>query len=271
MVSDVIPATGGAELFTVVVGDSPVVATAIHDGHRVRDEVRPLLALSDAERLREEDPHTGLWTEVADTRVVAGRSRFEVDLNRPREQAVYLQPEDAWGLTVWRAPLHARVIDTSLSGYDTFYALLRSVLTRLVERHGRLAVLDLHTYNHRRDGPECRPADPREKPDVNVGTGTMDRARWAPLVDGFVADLAAFDFLGHRLDVRENVCFFGGNMSRWIHETFPCSVCSISIEFKKFFMDEWTGAADERQIAAIRDALASTVPGILRNLREPAA
>ena len=32
----------------------------------------------------------------------ARRSRFEVDLNRPREEAVYRVPEDCWGLDVWR-------------------------------------------------------------------------------------------------------------------------------------------------------------------------
>ena len=30
------------------------------------------------------------------------RSRFEADLNRPRDRAVYLTPADAWGHQVWR-------------------------------------------------------------------------------------------------------------------------------------------------------------------------
>ncbi|MGC1274732.1 MAG: N-formylglutamate amidohydrolase [Planctomycetaceae bacterium] len=249
-------------------GDAPIVATAIHDGHAVRDEVRPLLALTDAERLREEDPFTGRWTSIAVTRLVARRSRFEVDLNRPREQAVYLRPEDAWGLNVWKATPSAAIVARSLSDYDSFYALLHTVLSRLVERHGRVVVLDLHTYNHRRDGADGRLANPQDFPDVNIGTGSMSRNRWASLVDRFIADLGGQDDLGRRLDVRENVCFQGGNMSRWIHAAFPTTVCSLAIEFKKFFMDEWTGVADERQVAAIGDTLASTVPGLLAELRE---
>ena len=90
------------QIWRLHVGSGPLIATAIHDGHDVRDDVASHLALSDSERLREEDPFTGQWTQVAPTRVVGMRSRFEVDLNRPREKAVYRTPEDAWGLTVWK-------------------------------------------------------------------------------------------------------------------------------------------------------------------------
>ena len=37
-------------------GESPIVATAIHSGHKVESELEKLYAISDAERLREEDP-----------------------------------------------------------------------------------------------------------------------------------------------------------------------------------------------------------------------
>jgi len=100
-------------------GEGPVVAMAIHDGHAVRAEVRQHLALSEEVRLREEDPFTGQWTVVAPTRVVGLRSRFEVDLNRPREKAVYLTPEDAWGLKVWTGELPEDVIVRSFDSDDT--------------------------------------------------------------------------------------------------------------------------------------------------------
>jgi N-formylglutamate deformylase len=83
-------------------GHGPVVAVALHHGHDLRPEVAKLIALDEAERLREEDPYTGGWTDIADTGVVVERSRFEVDMNRPRDLAVYLEPERAWGLRVWR-------------------------------------------------------------------------------------------------------------------------------------------------------------------------
>ena len=35
-------------------------------------------------------------------RIIVNRSRFEVDINRPRDKAVYITPEDAWGLHIWK-------------------------------------------------------------------------------------------------------------------------------------------------------------------------
>jgi N-formylglutamate amidohydrolase len=252
-------------------GDSPLVATAIHNGHALRQDVAKIMALSETERLQEEDPFTGQWAgSIADTYIIGLRSRFEVDLNRPREKAVYLEPEDAWGLQVWKVKPPTDVVKHSLLEYDVFYAEVRSLFTDLERRFGKFIVFDLHTYNHRREGPRGPIADPEQNPEVNVGTGTMDRERWAPIVDRFIADLRAFDFLGRHLDVRENIKFKGGHFSRWAHENFPDSACVLAIEFKKFFMDEWTGKLDpaQRQFKAISNALQSTVPGVLEELKK---
>ncbi len=249
-------------------GNGALVAAAVHDGHALRDDVAPHSALSESERLREEDPYTGLWTDVADTRIIASYSRFQVDLNRPRDRAVYRRPEDAWGLSLWKNELPGDVIIRSLQEYDDFYAEVRKVLSGVEERHSRFVVYDIHSYNHRRAGPDGPPADPDANPEVNVGTGTLKRERWAPVIDRFIEALRAFDYQGRRLDVRENVKFRGGQFPRWIHETFPESGCALAIEFKKFFMDEWTGELDRSAHEAIRRALAATVPAVLEGLEE---
>lgn len=232
----------------------------------VRDELSGLLALSSADRLREEDPHTSLWAAIASTHIIGKRSRFEVDLNRPREKAVYQTPADAWGLHVWHRPLPQEVYERSLEVYDRFYSAVGEALTRKVQQEGRVVIYDLHTYNHHRGGQHAPYDDATLNPQVNVGTGTMDRTRWAAVVDRFLADLGDFDFPSGRLDVRENVKFRGGYFGKWIHEHFPDSICVLSIEFKKFFMDEWTGEADAEMVAAIRDALTSTLPGMREEL-----
>ncbi|MCD4831428.1 MAG: N-formylglutamate amidohydrolase [Anaerohalosphaeraceae bacterium] len=77
------------------IGEGPLIAFALHSGHKLRDEVTQFSALDDQERLREEDPYTDNWTSIVPSRIIAKRSRFEVDLNRTREKAVYLSPEDA--------------------------------------------------------------------------------------------------------------------------------------------------------------------------------
>lgn len=247
-------------------GGGPLIAAAIHDGCGVRAELMGTIALSEGQRLREEDPFTGMWTSVAPTRLIALQSRFEVDLNRPRDKAVYLSSEDAWGLQVWKQAPSSECVERSLAIHDAFYDEVRGLLERMVRRYRRVVVLDLHTYNHRRGGPDSEAADPRGNPDVNVGTGTMDRVRWASIVDRFIVDLRNSDFLGRHMDVRENVKFRGGFFPTWIHRRYPDTVCVLSIEFKKFFMDEWTGKADRIQLNAIERALKSTVWGLHEEL-----
>jgi N-formylglutamate amidohydrolase len=225
-----------------------------------------LMALPEADRLREEDPHSADWTEAFDTRLVPECSRFEVDLNRPRPGAVYRAPGDAWGLDMWAQPLSDEIVAESLARYDRFYAELRRILDDKKRRHGRFVVLDLHTYNHRRDGPDGPAGDPAGNPEVNVGTRSLDRRRWGGLIDRFMADVAGFEFLGRTLDVRENVRFQGGHLSRWVHENYPESGCCLAIELKKFFMDEWTGEVYDAEHKAIARALAGTSAGLGESL-----
>lgn len=248
--------------------NTPVVAMAIHNGSRVRQEVVALMAIDEDQRLREEDPFTGILTEIVGNRVAVFASRFEVDLNRTKESAVYREPADAWGLQVWKKALPDEIVIPSLKQYDLFYSEVHRICTRLKRLFGHFVVLDLHSYNHRRKGPDAPPSDPVDNPEVNVGTGTMTRRdTWATLIDRFIQDLRAFDYLGRNLDVRENVKFRGGNLARYIHETFPESGCVLSIEFKKFFMDEWTGRVDSKQLGTIQEALQSTLPGMMRELK----
>ncbi len=245
-----------------------MAATAIHDGHELRDEVAKIMGLSELERLREEDPFTSYWTSIVETQIIVEQSRFEVDLNRPHDKSIYIEPEDAWGLEVWKSKPSPELIIRSLEEYDAFYKAVYQMLCDMQQRFKRFVVFDLHSYNHYRNGINGPAADTTLNPEVNIGTGTMQRERWAPIIDRLISDLRAFDFLGRQLDVRENIKFKGGYFPRWIHETFPVSACVISIEFKKFFMNEWTGVEDRDQLKAIQNALKSTIPGVLETLEK---
>ncbi len=251
-----------SEFCEIVWGTDPVVSAAIHAGHELRPEIAANLVIEEDCRLREEDPFTDAWTEIVDTRIVVHRSRFEVDLNRPREKAIYMKPEDAWGLHLRDRALSPGATARSLALYDDFYERVHALLQEIEDRHGTFVVLDLHAYCHRRGGPAAPPADTAGNPDVNVGTGSMNRKRWWRLVDRFIADLRSVDYRGRALDVRENVRFTGGWFSRWIHEHFPASGCCLAVEIKKFFMDEWIGCAHDAEIDAIRRALAAALPGL---------
>jgi len=181
---------------------------------------------------------------------------------------VYRSPEDAWGLQVWRCEPPGDLLERSLGEYDAFYTEAERVFSEMERRFGHFVVLDLHSYNHRRAGPDAPPDDPALNPEINVGTGTLDRNRWAQLIDRFIGDLTAFEFLGRHLDVRENVKFRGGRFPRWVHQRFPNSACCLAVEVKKIFMDEWTGALFPEEFEAIPQALQSTLPGLLESLEK---
>jgi len=245
--------------WTLQRADDAIVATAIHDGSGLRAEVAAAMVLPQQERLREEDPFTGQAILDVPTHVIPHRSRFEVDLNRAEADAVYLTPDQCWGLEVWRAPPDPRVVAESRRYHRAFYTMLADLLDRVAEAHGRFVVLDVHSYNHRRNGPGGPEMPQAEAPDINIGTHSMPRERWAFLLDPLLEAMGGFDFLGRRLDVRENVAFQGrGELARFVHSRYPETGCAIALEFKKFYMDEWTGEPDRTALPAMRGFIRRT-------------
>jgi hypothetical protein len=247
--------------WTVHRGASSVLGTAIHNGHEVDPALEDQMALPEQDRLREEDPFTEFIIRDLPNRIAFHRSRFAVDLNRPRDQAVYLSPEQSWGLKVWARKPTPEMVAQSLRMHDHYYRMLRTILQDLEEEHGIFIVLDIHSYTHRRDGADATPTAAALTPEVNIGTFSMDRAKWAFVGDPFLDRLREFEFRGHRLDVRENIVFQGrGEQTKFIHQMFPDSGCAIAIEFKKFFMDEWTGKPDREALVAMRGMIRATLP-----------
>jgi len=249
-------------------GEGPVVAVALHGGHDVRSELEPLFNLSNSERLREEDPHTDFLTAIVPARIVVSKSRFEVDLNRERSLAVYLAPEDAWGLKVWKEKPDEQAVAKSLAIYDRFYADAKVFLSAIILKYGYVVVYDIHSYNHMRDGPQAKPADPAVNPDVNLGTANLNRDVWGQVVDGLAKDLRSFAYPGGHLTVGENIRFKGGHYSHWMQQEFGDQSCAIAVEFKKIFMDEWTHKHDPVKLKALYNALICTLPGLLIHSNE---
>lgn len=245
------------------VGDGPIIATAIHDGHRIRDSLQPYLAIDDADRRREEDPLTGLFSSVVDTSLRVRSSRFECDVNRPRDKAVSTNPEDTWGLRIWQDNLPETEIAKSLADYDRFYAEAAILLEQLIERHGSLLLLDIHSYNHRRDGATSPPSSQQDNPDIDLGVTTLDAKRWGEVADAFAGILAESKVDDRQPDVRSNVRYpTGGYFPEWVYARYGTAICTISIEYKKIFMDEWTGQADIAITDDLRTGLERAVAGV---------
>jgi N-formylglutamate amidohydrolase len=241
----------------------PLIAAAVHDGHAMRANLLEVCALDEETRRREEDPHTGAIARLFANNVVAHRSRFEVDLNRERDRSVYVEPEDAWGLKLWHRPLESGEISESLSLYDGFYDDLARVLDRLVAESGGFVLYDVHSYNHRRSGPDDDPDPSDEAPVVNLGTGSLP-SRWKGVAEAFIETAREARLDGAQLDVRENVRFEGRQVAAWVHQNYAEHGCALAIELKKVFMDEWSGEIDTGRLGQLGEALVATVDPVLR-------
>lgn len=230
---------------------SPVLALAIHNGHRIPEALMPYTQISAEDRFREEDPFTDYIAGYYANHVILETSRFAVDLNRNPERSVYQNPEDAWGLKVRSSMVPPNVLAGLRHSYDNWYAMLQYQIDQMLERHPLIVVLDIHSYNHRRGGPDA-PPDPQEKnPDIILGRSNMAKDFY-PFVEDLRQRLDGQNFLGHSLDVRCDVKFPGGNLPRFLHKHYPCKVLCVAVEFKKIFMDEHSGVLNPVRLHALR-------------------
>ncbi len=238
--------------------DYPVLALAIHNGHEMHSDLIQMCGITEADRLREEDPYTEIFANAYPNKIVVYTSRFTVDLNRRREQAIYQNPEDCWGLQARLAPLPDSLVTDLLRDYGQWYSLLTFSIKRLLDKNPFLLVLDLHSYNHRRQG-ENAPADSQnDNPDIILGRNNMP-IEFYPWVEKLRAQIDKKDVSGRILDCRIDVKFTGGWLCRWLHQTFPYQVLCLAVEFKKIFMNEWTGELDKEMQDTLSNILYQAV------------
>jgi N-formylglutamate amidohydrolase len=245
--------------------NEPIICASIHSGHSIEPWLKKDMILDEENRLREEDPFTDFFTQICSNRIIADTSRFQVDLNRDRQNAVYQKPEDAWGLTIREQELSNAELEKVLRFYDIFYETTKIHIQRLIEKFGCVFVYDIHSYNHRRQGPDAPPDAQIDNPDIILGTSNMPE-HWKSLVDAIQQEMLSMDFFGKQLDIRQNIKFSGGFFSQWLHQTFPDKICCIALEFKKIFMDEWTGLVDTPSQMRLREMLWQTFPLIKKYL-----
>ncbi|MEE8601994.1 N-formylglutamate amidohydrolase [Euzebya tangerina] len=254
-------------------GNGPVLATALHAGHDLRPELAALSALDAATRLREEDPLTDVLASVGDHLFVPAASRFEVDLNRPADEAVYLNGYYAWGLEPWSRQLEEAEVARSLAARERYYQLMRVWLEELITTYGAVLVLDVHSFNHRPADGDGEPGPPTDHPDIDLGLTTADEDRFGELVETLWTELtrtrmpAAGD-ADRAVEVDRNARFVdGGHWPEWVFEQYGEHVCTVTLEYKKVFMDEWAGTADIQALHALHSGLRRAVDAVRHLVR----
>jgi len=240
--------------------DSPFWAFAIHDGHLVDPSLTSYLKINESERLREEDPYTALMAELPINQFIVASSRFQLDLNRKILDAVYLKPEQAWGLTVWKEILPAEIVQKMYAEHILIYKQIEELIDQTIQKFGYFVLYDIHSYNCKREGP-TQAINKETDPEINLGTAHID-PRWQELIQNLKTCISRDKLYNGPTDIRENIKFKGGYLSQRINKLHGDKGCVISFEFRKDFMDEWTATPDLQKVTSCKQVLLNSI-GVL--------
>ncbi|NNF19956.1 MAG: hypothetical protein HKN61_09265 [Flavobacteriaceae bacterium] len=229
---------------------APYLCGAVHDGHQFRHSLSSYCLHSEYERWYEEDPCT--LQMVADhPMVIAGcDSRFEYDLNRPPELAIY---KDAWGKLLWKNPLPENEIKISQGKHKAFYEVTRALVAKMEERYGKALVFDMHSYNWKRWQ--------REVPTWNLGTANIDNERFGSIAESWCKLLGQMELPGTlRSTSRINDTFQGnGYFLKFITNNFDHTLV-LATEIAKIYCDELNGEIYPEVVQAVSGQLKEFIP-----------
>jgi uncharacterized protein (TIGR02421 family) len=221
------------------------IATAIHNGSRLRSALETNCLLSQAERFYEEDPFTAAFIQSCPITLVATDSRYEYDLNREPELCVY---ETAWGKQVWKQPLTENEKAESRYKHQIYYRVLYALTQQLEKLFGACLIYDVHSYNYRRIQPATTPT-------FNLGTAQVDTNYWVNEIDHYVTQLKKIELNNVKVSVAKNQVFQGkGYQAKFIKEHFKKTLI-LPTEVKKVFMNEETGEILPPVIAELSEGM----------------
>ena len=217
------------------------VCGAVHDGHHFRRELWDKCMHSGYDRWYEEDPETKNMV-ISHPILIAGcDSRFEYDLNRPPEEAVF---ETAWGKQLWREPLDDKEKNKSLEKHNDFYRVVQALISKVESKFGICIVYDMHSYNWKRWD--------REVPTWNLGTHNIDNDRFGEEVETWRKSLSEMTLPnGIKSTAAVNNTFYGnGYFLKYITKNFKNTLV-LATEIAKVYCDEYTRTIFPEVVAAV--------------------
>ncbi len=200
-------------------GSAPLLVSMPHVGTEIPDDIAAAMAPC-AQARADTDWHLeqlyGFARELGASTLAARWSRYVIDLNRPPENTNLYPGQDTTGLcpvdTFAREPLYqpgrapdAAEVQRRLAAYwQPYHDCLRTELSRLLARHGRVVLWEAHSIAS---------VVPRffegKLPDLNFGTA--DGASCDGALTALVTNLAR---AGERFTVAVNGRFKGGHITR---------------------------------------------------------
>ena len=206
----------------------PYVCGAIHDGWQFRKELWDNCLHTQYDRWYEEDPETKNMV-ISHPILIAGcDSRFEYDLNRTPEEAVF---ETAWGKQLWKSPLSEEQKQKSLDKHTNFYKVTHALIKKIEDKFGCAIVYDMHSYNWQRWD--------REVPTWNLGTSNLDNDRYGDQIESWRKSLSEMQLPnGIKSTADINNTFYGnGYFLKYITKNFKNTLV-LATEIAKVYCDE---------------------------------
>ncbi|MGX1930041.1 N-formylglutamate amidohydrolase [Flagellimonas sp. 2504JD4-2] len=228
----------------------PYVCGAVHDGHQFRKSLWDNCIHTEYERWYEEDPCTKQIVQSFPIVIAGCDSRFEYDLNRPPETAIF---DTAWGKQLWEKALPEKEKQHSLNKHENFYRVVQTLIAKLESKFQNVIVFDMHSYNWKRWD--------REVPVWNLGTSNIDNARFGVLVESWRAMLESIR-LPHGIATtsRINDTFQGnGHFLKYITKNFKNTLV-LATEISKIYCDELTGIIFPEVVQSVEDQLKVLIP-----------
>jgi len=228
----------------------PYACAAVHDGHQFRKDLWDNCLHTEYDRWYEEDPETKNMISSHPIVIAGCDSRFEYDLNRPPEEAVF---ETAWGKQLWKNPLSEVQKQTSLAKHTAFYDVVRVLIETVETKFGVAIVYDMHSYNWKRWD--------REVPTWNLGTSNVDNVRFGDVIDSWRQSLSEIKLPNNiKSTAKINDTFQGnGYFLKYITENFQNTLV-LATEVAKIYCDEYTQMLYPEVIRAIELELRTRIP-----------
>ncbi|WP_452222025.1 N-formylglutamate amidohydrolase [Lacinutrix salivirga] len=221
------------------------VCGAVHDGHQFRKELWDNCLHTEYERWYEEDPETKQMVHSHPIVIAGMDSRFEYDLNRDPETAIYT---DAWGKQLWKTPLPTAQKEKSLAKHNAFYKVVNALIAKIEEKFGVCIVYDMHSYNWKRWD--------REVPTWNLGTSNVDQKRFKSHIESWSKSLGELQLPnGIQSTSKINDTFKGnGYFLKFITNNFKNTLV-LATEIAKVYCDEYEYIMYPEVVAAVEQQL----------------
>ena len=239
----------------------PFVCGAVHDGHQFRRSLWENCLHTEYERWYEEDPCTKQMVQGFPIVIAGCDSRFEYDLNRPPETAIF---DTAWGKQLWKNPLPEEERQHSLKKHSNFFRVVHALMAKLESRFQNIVVFDMHSYNWKRWD--------REVPVWNLGTTNIDNDRYGDLVERWRGKLKTIQLPNGTVSTAKiNDTFYGkGYFLKYITENFENTLV-LATEISKIYCDELTGIIFPEVVRSVEVQLKVLIPEMVREFEQAKA